>query len=117
MKTLEQMNNEINRAKNLFNELKENQGNFGQEELMSLIYDLTVEIIKTDNRLLSMDKKWVNYGTFASTAHANKYHFGEELAQIIEEVLTGRITHDEDHEFRVEDYEEAISERIFEKLY
>ena len=28
-------------AKNLFNELKENQGNFGQEELISLIYDLT----------------------------------------------------------------------------
>ena len=39
MKTLEEMQNEINRAKNLFNELKENEGNFGQEELMSLIYD------------------------------------------------------------------------------
>ena len=64
-----------------------------------------------------MDKKWVNYGTFASTGFANKYHFGEELAQIIEEVLTGRITHDEDHEFKVEDYEEQISERIFEKIY
>nr|DAR48873.1 MAG TPA: hypothetical protein [Caudoviricetes sp.] len=117
MKTLEQMRNEIYRAKNLFNELKENQGNFGYEELRSLTDDLAAEIIKADNRLLSMDKKWVNYGTFASIAHANKYHFGEELAQIIEEVLTGRITHDEDHEFRVEDYEEEISERLFEKLY
>ena len=117
MKTIEQKQNEINRAKNLFNELKENEGNFGYEELRSLTDDLAAEIIKTDNRLLSMGKKWVNYGTFASTGFANKYHFGEELAQIIEEVLTGKITHDEDHEFRVEDYEEQISERIFENLY
>ena len=117
MKTLEQMRNEINRAKNLFNELKENEGNFGYEELRSLTDDLAAEIIKTDNRLLSMNKKWVNYGTFASTGFANKYHFGEELAQIIEEVLTGRITHDEDHKFEVKDYEEQISERIFEKIY
>ena len=40
-----------------------------------------------------------------------------QVSQIIEEVLTGKITHDEDHEFRVEDYEEQISERIFENLY
>ena len=117
MKTIEEMQNEINRSKNLFNELKKNKGNFGYEELRSRTDDLAAEIIKTDNRLLSIGKKWVNYGIFASTAHANKYHFGEELAQIIEEVLTGRITHDEDHEFEVKDYEEQISERIFEKLY
>lgn len=117
MKTLEEMRNEIYKAKNLFNELKENEGNFSYEELRSLTDDLAAEIIRTDNSLLSMGKKWVNYGTFASTGFANKYHFGEELAQIIEKVLTGRITHDEDHEFRVEDYEEDISERLFEKLY
>ena len=48
MKTLEQMNNEIYRAKNLFNELKENEGNFGQEELRSLTDNLAAEIIKAE---------------------------------------------------------------------
>jgi len=32
-------------------------------------------------------------------------------------VLTDRIIYDEDYEFEAKDYEERISERIFEKIY
>ena len=83
-------------------------------ELMSITSDFTTEIVETDNIFLSIEKHWCSYGTWKTIAFANEYHFGEELAVSIKNALSGHITHDEDKEFTPADFEEEITEVVFE---
>lgn len=87
-----------------------------QTKMFEMISELAIEISITDDRLLSIGKEWVNYGTWRSNCFANKYHFGEELAEALMSKLSKRITHDEDVEFNISDFIEEIEEAIYDVL-
>mgnify|MGYP001269871202 CR=1 FL=1 len=103
--------------KELFSKLDANKGKYGFTDLVGQIQPLVEQIISTDDRLLSVSKRWVGYGTWSSVGFANSYTFGGVLAGILTKALTNRITHDEDKEFVVADFEEDIEEVLFEHLY
>lgn len=52
-------------------------------ELMNNIQPIINDVMATDNRLLSVDKQWINHGTWKGTVWANEYHFGKELTQYL----------------------------------
>jgi len=87
-----------------------------QIKMFEMISDLAIEISKTDERLLSIRKQWINYGTWRSSCFANQYHFGEELAKALKSKLSKRITHDEDLNFCIGDFIDEIEEAIYEVL-
>lgn len=108
---------EMDKVKNTYYEMLENKGNYTFTEVMEMANELAEQIVKTDSRLISIGKKSVGYGYWESVGFANKYHFGEELARMIEKTLTGFTTNEEEHEFKVSDFEEFISEAIVSKIY
>ena len=83
-------------------------------ELMSITSHFTAEIVETDNIFLSVEKHLCGYGTWKTSAFANEYHFGEELAEGIKNALSGHITHDEDKVFTPADFQDEITEAVFE---
>jgi len=83
-------------------------------ELMSITSEFTAEIVETDYVFLSVEKHLCGYGTWKTSAFANEYHFGKELAEAIKSALSGHITHDEDKEFTPADFEDEIAEAVFE---
>ena len=87
-----------------------------QIKMFEKISELALEISKTDDRLLSIRKQWVNYGTWRSNCFANQYHFGEELANALKNKLSRRITHDEDKEFDISDFIDEIEDAIYNVL-
>jgi hypothetical protein len=103
--------------KTQFEKLEERKGLFSHAELRDLVDALVFVIINTDNRLISVDKKRVGYGTWSSVGFANNYCFGNKLAELIKQALTGRITHDEDKDFVVADFEENIADALFDYLF
>ena len=83
-------------------------------ELMAITSDFTAEIVETDNIFLSVDKHFCGYGTWETIAFANEYHFGKDLAIAIKNALSGHITHDEDKVFTPADFQDEITEAVFE---
>ena len=84
------------------------------KDLMSITSDFTAEIIETDWIFLSVEKHFCGYGTWKTSAFANEYHFGRELAEAIKEVLSGHITHDEEKVFTLADFQDEIAEAVFD---
>ena len=82
-------------------------------ELMAITSDFTAEIVDTD-MFLSIEKYLCGYGTWKTSAFANKYYFGKDLAVSINNALSGHITHDEDKVFTPADFEDEITEVVFE---
>lgn len=82
-------------------------------ELMEITTEFTNEITDTDAVFWSIDKRWCGYGSWKTECFVNEYHFGKELAEAIKEVIEGRVTHDEDKVFTLEDFRDAISEAVF----
>lgn len=87
-----------------------------QSTMYAMIEELATEIVLTDNSLLSIDKQWVNYGTWRSNCFANRFYFGENLANELKKNLSKRITHDEDVIFDIKDFTEEIEESIYNVL-
>ena len=87
-----------------------------QSQMYAMIEELATEIALTDNSLLSIDKQWVNHGTWRSNCFANRFQFGEDLANELMMNLSKRITHDEDVIFNIEDFIEEIEESIYNVL-
>ena len=83
-------------------------------ELLSITSHITAEIVETDNMFLSVEKHLCGYGTWKTSAFANEYHFGKDLAVSIKNALSGHITHDEEKEFTPADFEDEITEAVFE---
>lgn len=100
--------------KNALKNLQDQVHELTNAELMGKVYDLVEMIKSTDERLLSVSKKLTGYGTWKSVGFVNEYHFGEDLAKIIEKALTGTITHDEEKEFTISDFEEKLEEAIYQ---
>ena len=83
-------------------------------ELMSITSHFTAEIVETDNMFLSIEKHLCGYGTWKTSAFANEYHFGKELAVSIKKAISGHITHDEEIELTPADFQDEITEAVFE---
>lgn len=81
----------------------------------ALSNELVAEIIGSDARVLSCDRRHANgYCTWHISIFANNYHFGGELADILNSIAI--ITHDEDKVFTPEDLREEIDEKVTEWL-
>jgi hypothetical protein len=102
--------------KTLLQDLRAKSESLKNNEIIELINSMVEEIIKTDDRLLSVSKSFKSYGTYISVGFANEYHFGEELAKILTRALSGTITHNEDREFHVSDFSERIADLIYESI-
>lgn len=77
--------------------------------------DLVTEIIGTDPRLLSCNRRHANgYCTWRISLFANEYYFGNELGAILNSIYV--TTHDEDKDFTPEDLREKIDEKVTEFL-
>lgn len=77
--------------------------------------DLVTEIIGTDPRVLSCNRRRANgYSTWLISIFANEYHFGKELGEILNSICI--ITHDEDKDFTPEDLREDIDVKVTEWL-
>lgn len=63
-----------------------------------------------DDRLYSFNKRLASRGTWKITLCVNDYHFGSEIAERLNNLSI--ITHDEDKEGSLEDFEEAIYDEI-----
>ena len=96
----------------LRNEVLSNKGMaFGQ--VLELADKYTDLIINTDARMLGVHKRISGYGTWkARIDFANEYHFGQKIKELLTIDLPSIITHDEDKEFTVEDWEEDIQEKL-----
>ena len=101
---------------NKFLSLKEKVSDMTISELQNVCIDFVDEIIKVDNRLLSVNKKWSGYGTWKSTGFANEYQFGKDLSTTIVKALNGKITHDEDKEFTIEEFRDDIYDLLLEEI-
>lgn len=77
-----------------------------QGELFAVSEELVEEIMNTDERLYSFNRKWVYYGTWEIRLWTNEYHFGKELTEKLNNCCI--TTHDEDKEFTIEDFREQI---------
>lgn len=102
--------------KTKFETLKNKIDKLTIQERENEVLNLVKEIIATDSSLLSVDKTLVSYGTWKSVGFANEYYFGKELSDMLVRALNGKITHDEDREFQVSDFEEEIFNEIFESI-
>lgn len=77
--------------------------------------NLVEEIIGSDTRVLSCDRRHANgYCTWRISIFANSYHFGGELADILNSIAI--TTHDEDKDFTPEDLREDIDVKVSEWL-
>lgn len=100
-----------------FKKLEEKRGEYEYKELHNKVSDLVDEILKVENSFLEVDKQWVSYGTWKSKPFVNEYYFGKELAELIEKSLKGKITHDEEKQFTIEEFRERLEDNIYEYLY
>ena len=84
-------------------------------QVYNLSDSLVAEIIGSDARVLSCDRRHANgYSTWRISIFANNYHFGGELADILNSISI--ITHDEDRVFTPEDLREDIDLKVTEWL-
>lgn len=84
-------------------------------DLMKSISPIINEIINEDERVLSVNKRWCNYGTWKVTIFANEYTFGAELSKVLKTIQI--ITHDEDKDFTIADLADEIRETVEEHIY
>lgn len=100
--------------KDVLNKLREED--LSIQELYSKIDDIVDLIIETDDRLLSVSKRFKSYGTWVSVGFANKYYFGDELSILLERSMGAYITHDEDRCFNVSDFRDSIFNSIYDVI-
>lgn len=103
--------------KELFESLEKRCENLGHRELYDEVADFVDKILITDKNLLQVEKKWESNGTWKSEGWAYQYHFGEILKKLIEKATTGRITHDEEKEFSIEEFREDLENEIYDYIY
>ena len=78
---------------------------------LSFANNMAYDIINEDSRLISVNRRWVSYGTWRITLFANEYHFGNVLAERMEKLSI--ITHNEEKEYTVDDFADDIEEVIY----
>lgn len=95
----------------LFNKLSNDMDLKMRHEVVTNIVD---EVVKTDSSLLSIDKQLAGYGVWRSKPFVNEYHFGTKLAIQITLATHGRITHEAEKIFQIEDFRESLYNQLLE---
>ncbi len=100
--------------KTKFEALKAKSEELKTGELISEIDKFVDELVKNQNEdLLTIQKSWKSHGTWKSSVFVNEFEYGQELKSIIEQSVNGTITHDEEKEFKLDDFKENISDNIY----
>lgn len=72
-------------------------------------------IRKTDPAFWGIEKRLAGYGTYRACINfANEYHFGRRLAESLKKDTGSIITHDEDKQFTLNDFEDKIDDVCFD---
>lgn len=79
-------------------------------QLLNDVQSIVDEIMNEDSRLWSTSKRMTGYGTWRVTLSVNKYQFGNDLAEELNNIAV--ITHDEDKEYTLADLEEEIRDCV-----
>lgn len=79
-------------------------------QLLNDVQPIVDEIMNEDSRLWSTSKRMTGYGTWRVTLFVNKYQFGNDLANELNNIAV--ITHDEDKEYALADLEEEIRDCV-----
>lgn len=104
------MKAEFERLKAKFQEVSKN-------EQFELLEDFFNELVKTDRKFIDVGKRFSSYGTYKSVPFVNEYYTGKELEDLLSTAMSGKITHDEDHEFEISDFKEEILDKIYTHLW
>lgn len=78
--------------------------------LLNNVQPIVDEIMNEDSRLWATTKRMTGYGTWRVTLFVNKYQFGNDLAEELNNIAV--ITHDEDKEYTLVDLEEEIRDCV-----
>lgn len=79
-------------------------------QLLNNVQSIVDEIMNEDSRLWATTKRMTGYGTWRVTLFVNKYQFGNDLAEELNNIAV--ITHDEDKEYTLVDLEEEIRDCV-----
>lgn len=79
-------------------------------QLLNDVQSIVDEIMNEDSRLWATTKRMTGYGTWRVTLFVNKYQFGNDLAEELNNIAV--ITHDEDKEYTLTDLEEEIRDCV-----
>ena len=84
-----------------------------EAEKLAVCAKFAEEIVNTDERLISCSRVRIAYGTWQGRLDfVNEYHFGLKLTVILLDIPS-IITHDEERVFSPSDFEEEISEALY----
>lgn len=93
-----------------------NKGSMGFSQVLDMAAKYTDEILSTDEPLWGVEKRLSGYGTWtARISFANEYTFGKKIVEMLKG-LPCVVTHDEDAEFCLSDWEEDIEEALVELI-
>lgn len=84
-------------------------------ELLDKVQPIINDIMHEDEMLYSINRCWVYYGTWQAQLWTNEYRFGKQLSELL--IKKKIITHDEDKQFTIDDFEDVIRECVEEYAY
>lgn len=84
-------------------------------ELQKSCDEIASRIINEDEKLISVDKRFANYGTYRYDIWMNEYRFGKDFSQMVKK-QTYKFADDEAN-FTVKDFKQDIEEVCFEYAY
>lgn len=93
-----------------------NNGSMDFSQVLDMAAKYTDEILSTDERLWGVDKRLSGYGTWTvRISYASESTFGKKIVEMLKG-LPRVVTHDEDAEFSLSDWEEDIEEALVELI-
>ena len=86
-----------------------------KNEKYNAIDSIVAEMLDENERVWSINRRWQSYGTWKVSLWVNEYTWGHELADMINRRCYF-ITHDEDKEFELAEFEEMLTDICTEYL-
>lgn len=77
-------------------------------ELQNEVYCIVDDILDTDAHLWGIGREFAGYGTWRMRLWVNEYGFGRDLAKELNNHYI--VTHDEDREYTLYDFQEIITD-------
>lgn len=84
-------------------------------ELHNSCDEIALRIIAEDEKLISVDKRFANYGSYRYDIWMNEYRFGKDFSRMVKQRAYKFA--DDEANFTVQDFREDIEEVCFEYAY